>query len=87
MLTNSYPGGWLARRLLPVTALVPAGLGAVCIHSRLFSSDVRLNIACLVVAIVLFMTLVWILAFVLNRAEAEKAIAQDALARSEKLTC
>ena len=46
----------------------------------------RLNIACLVVAqIVLFMTLVWILAFVLNRAEAEKAVAQDALARSEKL--
>lgn len=86
VLTNSYPGGWLARRLLPVTALVPALLGGACIHSRLFSSDVRLNIACLVVAqIVLFMTLVWILAFVLNRAEAEKAVAQDALARSEKL--
>ena len=86
VLTNSYPGGWLARRLLPVTAIVPALLGGACIHSRLFSSDVRLNIACLVVAqIVLFMTLVWILAFVLNRAEAEKAVAQDALARSEKL--
>ena len=86
VLTNSYAGGWLARRLLPVTALVPALLGGACIHSRLFSSDVRLNIACLVVAqIVLFMTLVWILAFVLNRAEAEKAVAQDALARSEKL--
>lgn len=86
VLTNSYAGGWLARRLLPVTALVPALLGAVCIHSRLFSSDVRLNIAGLVVAqIVLFMTLVWTLAFVLNRAESEKAAAQDALARSEKL--
>ena len=86
VLTNSYAGGWLARRLLPVTALVPALLGGACIHSRLFSSDVRLNIACLVVAqIVLFMTLVWILAFVLNRAEAEKSVAQDALARSEKL--
>jgi two-component system cell cycle sensor histidine kinase/response regulator CckA len=71
---------------LPVTALVPALLGAACIHSRLFSSDVRLNIACLVVVqIVLFMTLVWILAFVLNRAESEKGLAQDALARSEKL--
>ena len=34
---------------------------------------------------VLFMALVWGLAFVLNRAEAEKAIAQEALARSEKL--
>jgi signal transduction histidine kinase/ActR/RegA family two-component response regulator len=86
VLTNPYPGGWLARRLLPVAALVPAGLGAVCIHSRLFSSDVRLNIACLVVSqMVLFMALVWVLAFVLNRAEAEKATAQDALARSEKL--
>ena len=86
VLTNSCVGGWLARRLLPVTALVPALLGGACIHSRLFSSDVRLNIACLVVVqIVLFMTLVWILAFVLNRAEAEKGLAQDALARSEKL--
>jgi signal transduction histidine kinase/ActR/RegA family two-component response regulator len=86
VLTNQYPGGWLARKLLPVAALVPAGLGAICIHSRLFSSDVPLNIACLVVSqIVLFMALVWILAFVLNRSEAEKATAQDALARSEKL--
>ena len=86
VLTNPYPGGWLARKLLPVAAVVPAGLGAVCIHSRLFSSDVRLNIACLVVSqMVLFMALVWVLAFVLNRAEAEKATAQDALARSEKL--
>ncbi len=86
VLTNPYPGGWLARKLLPVAALAPAGLGAVCIHSGLFSSDVRLNIASLVVSqMVLFMALVWILAFVLNRAEGEKATAQEALARSEKL--
>jgi signal transduction histidine kinase/ActR/RegA family two-component response regulator len=86
VLTNPYPGGWLARKLLPVAALVPAGLGAVCIHSQLFSNDVRLNIACLVVSqMVLFMALVWVLAFVLNRAEGEKATAQEALARSEKL--
>jgi signal transduction histidine kinase/ActR/RegA family two-component response regulator len=86
VLTNPYPGGWLARKLLPVAALAPAGLGAVCIHSGLFSSDVRLNIACLVVSqMVLFMALVWVLAFVLNRAEGEKATAQEALARSEKL--
>jgi signal transduction histidine kinase/ActR/RegA family two-component response regulator len=86
VLTNPYPGGWLARKLLPVAALVPAGLGAVCIHSGLFSSDVRMNIACLVVSqMVLFMALVWVLAFVLNRAEGEKATAQEALARSEKL--
>jgi signal transduction histidine kinase/ActR/RegA family two-component response regulator len=86
VLTNPYPGGWLASKLLPVAALAPAGLGAVCIHSGLFSSDVRLNIACLVVSqMVLFMALVWVLAFVLNRAEAEKATAQEALARSEKL--
>ncbi len=86
VLTNPYPGGWLARKLLPVAAFVPAALGAVCIHSRLFSSDVRLNIACLVVSqMVLFMALVWVLAFVLNRAEGEKATAQEALARSEKL--
>ena len=66
--------------------MFPRGSARVCIHSRLFSSDVRLNIACLVVSqIVLFMALVWVLAFVLNRAEAEKAAAQDALARSEKL--
>jgi signal transduction histidine kinase/ActR/RegA family two-component response regulator len=86
VLTNPYPGGWLARKLLPVAALVPAGLGAVCIHSQLFSNDVRLNIACLVVSqMVLFMALVWVLAFVLNRAEGEKATAEEALARSEKL--
>ncbi len=86
VLTNPYPGGWLARKLLPGVALVPALLGAVCIHSQLFSSDVRLNIASLVVAqMVLFMALVWILAFVLNRAESEKAVTQDALSRSEKL--
>ena len=86
VLTNPYPGGWLARKLLPIAALVPAALGAVCIHSQLFSGDVRLNIACLVVSqMVLFMVLVWVLAFVLNRAEGEKAIAQEALARSEKL--
>ncbi len=86
VLTNPYPGGWLARKLLPVAAFAPAALGAVCIHSGWFSSDVRLNIACLVVSqIVLFMALVWVLAFVLNRAEGEKATAQEALARSEKL--
>ena len=46
----------------------------------------RLGIASLVVAqIVLFAAMVWGLAFVLNRSEAEKAVAQDALARSEKL--
>ncbi len=86
VLTNSHSGGWLARRLVPVAALAPAALGAACIHSRWFSSDVRLGIACLVVSqIVSFMALVWILAFVLNRSEAEKGSAQDALARSEKL--
>src|SRR4029077_12881003 len=45
VLTNPYPGGWLARKLLPVAALVPAGLGAVCIHSGFFLSDVALDIA------------------------------------------
>ena len=86
VLTGPYPGGWLARKLMPVAALVPAALGAVCIHSQFFSNDVALNIACLVISqIILFIALVWALAFVLNRAEAEKAAAQDALARSEKL--
>jgi signal transduction histidine kinase/CheY-like chemotaxis protein len=86
VLTSRYPGGWLARKLLPVAALAPAGLGALCVNSQLFSSDMRLGIASLVVAqIVLFAALVWGLAFVLNRAEAEKEVAQEALARSEKL--
>jgi signal transduction histidine kinase/ActR/RegA family two-component response regulator len=86
VLTNPYPGGWLARKLVPVAALVPTSLGAVCIHSGLFSNDVRLKIASLVVSqMVLFMGLVWVLAFVLNRSESEKEIAQEALARSEKL--
>ena len=86
VLTNPYPGGWLARKLLPVAALAPAALGAACIHSSFFSSDVRMGVAYLVVAqIVLFMALIWTLAFVLNRAESEKGSAQDALARSEKL--
>jgi len=86
VLTSPYPGGWLARKLLPVAALAPAGLGALCVNSQLFSNDVRLGIASLVVAqIVLFAALVWGLAFVLNRAESEKEVAQEALARSEKL--
>jgi signal transduction histidine kinase/ActR/RegA family two-component response regulator len=86
VLTCPYPGGWLARRLLPVAALAPVGLGAFCVHSQVFSTNVRLGIASLVVAqIVLFAALVWGLAFVLNRSESEKEIAQEALARSEKL--
>jgi signal transduction histidine kinase/ActR/RegA family two-component response regulator len=86
VLTCPYPGGWLARRLLPVAALAPVGLGAFCVNSQVFSSNVRLGIASLVLAqIVLFAALVWGLAFVLNRSESEKEVAQEALARSERL--
>ena len=36
VLTNPYPGGWLARKLLPVTAFVPAGFGAVSFMAACF---------------------------------------------------
>ncbi|MGB8582579.1 MAG: ATP-binding protein [Candidatus Sulfotelmatobacter sp.] len=86
VISSRHAGGWLARRLLPIAVIAPALLGAVYVHGRFSHWDVRLALASLIVAqIVLFVGLVWALAFLLNRLEAEKTAAQTALQHSEKL--
>src|SRR5437868_7387021 len=86
VVSSPYAGGWLARKLLPIAVLIPASLGAVYIRSSFSLSDVRLALACLIVSqIVLFVVLIWALAFLLNRSEMERASAQKALRESEEL--
>ena len=86
VVSSRYAGGWLARRLLPIAVAAPALLGAVYVHSRFSQSDMRLGLAGLIVAqIVLFVALVWTLAFLLNRLQAEKTAVQAALQHSEAL--
>ncbi|PYX85246.1 MAG: hypothetical protein DMG68_18365, partial [Acidobacteria bacterium] len=86
VVSSPYAGGWLARKLLPIAVLIPASLGAVYIRSSFSLSDGRLALACLIVSqIVLFVVLIWALAFLLNRSEMERASAQKALRESEEL--
>jgi len=88
---QSLPGGWLAPEASAGsgTRFLPR-LERWCIHSRLFfGAMVRLNIrvpggqpddVC-------SWPWVWVLAFVLNRAEGEKATAQEALCAIGKAFC
>lgn len=86
VITSDHAGGWLARRLLPAAVIVPAGLGAIYIRSKFSASDNQLAFASFVVAlIVLFVGLLWVLAYLLNRLESDKATAESALERSAKL--
>ena len=86
VITSNNAGGWLARRLLPAAVIVPAGLGLIYVHSRFSSSDNRLAFATFVVAlVVLFVGLLWVLAYLLNRLENDKATAESALEHSAKL--
>ena len=86
VITSNNSGGWLSRRLLPVAVIGPACLGAVYIRSSWLESQNQLAFASFVVAqIVLFVVLVWALAFVLNRLEEQKSTAEAALERSEEM--
>ncbi len=86
VVSSRYAGGWLARRLLPVAVIVPTLLGALYLRSTILLSDLRVSLASLIVGqTILFVVLVWALAFLLNRLEAEKVSTQAALQESEKL--
>jgi len=86
VISSQHAGGWFARRLLPIAVTVPALLAAVYVHSKFSHWDVRLALASLIVLLmVLSAALVWTLAFLLNRLEAEKIAAQTALQHSEEL--
>ncbi|HTZ84968.1 MAG TPA: ATP-binding protein [Candidatus Acidoferrales bacterium] len=85
-ITGHDGGSWLARKLLPLAVIVPASLGAIYVRNGFYLGDPHLGVACLIVTqIVLFVVLVWGLAFSLNRLETERSAAQTALQHSEEL--
>jgi len=84
VVSSQFGGGWFARRLLPVAVITPVLLGAVYIYSKFSLNDVRFALACLIVSQVsIFVTLIWLLASALNRAEYQQISAQEALRESE----
>jgi two-component system, cell cycle sensor histidine kinase and response regulator CckA len=86
VISSGYAGGWLARRLLPAAVVAPTLFGAIFLHTQTAPPQMRLPFACLIVGqIVLFVILVWTLAYMLNCLENEKNAAQNALQRSEQL--
>ena len=86
VITSDNAGGWLSRRLLPVAVVAPTGLGAIYIRSSWLESQNQLAFASFVVAqIVLFVVLIWALAYVLNRLEDQKSTAEAALERSQEM--
>lgn len=85
VFSSQYSGGWLSRRLLPIAIFTPAVLGALYIRSKFLLEDVRLAMACLIISqIVLFVVLIWGLAFRLNHSELDKAAVNETLEESEK---
>lgn len=93
VLTSDGPGGWLARRLVPVILLLPPLLGFVFLQLSGMLGDIRLTLALIVVTlVVLFLAILWTLSHTLNEAESqlrvaltEKSETQKALTRSEAL--
>jgi len=84
VVSSHFGGGWLARRLLPIALIAPVLLGTVCVYSKFSLNDVRLALACLIVTlVVIFVTLIWLLASALNHAEHRQVSAQEALRESE----
>ena len=85
VVTSSYAGGWLSRRLIPIAVLAPVMLGVVYVRTYFAFKDTRLALACLMVSqIVLFVGLIWTLAHWLNGSEAERTLATAALKCSEQ---
>src|SRR2546425_3316401 len=60
-------------------ATIAVNLALLAVSKYVFHADLRLD------QIVLFVALAWVLAFVIDRSQAEKVVAQDALARSQQL--
>lgn len=76
----------VARYMVPIAVLVPAVLGAIFIHSRLNPGHPYLAMALSVVSdIVLLVTLIWVLAFMIRRVEAERELAKHQ-ADTDRLT-
>jgi signal transduction histidine kinase len=93
VFTSEGPGGWLARRLVPVMLVLPPLLGFVFLQLSGFLGDIRLTLALIVVTlVVLFLSTLWTLSRTLNESEShlqvaltEKQETQRALSRSEEL--
>jgi len=84
-VTSSQAGGWLARRLMPIAVTAPVLLGAVYIQSNFSLKDARLALACLMICqVVLFVMLIWALAYRLNRSEVERTSTRAALQSSQQ---
>ncbi len=76
----------VARYMVPLAVLVPAGLGAIFIRSRWNFSHPHLVMALSVVSdIVLLVLLIWTLAFMIQRVERERALVQ-LQAETDRLT-
>jgi PAS domain S-box-containing protein len=88
VFNGRHAGSWLSRWLLPMAIIAPAALGGIYLHSNFSLTNVRMALACLMVSqIVLFVVLIWVLAFYLNRlnsSERDKTSANLALEESEK---
>src|SRR3989449_1376472 len=69
----------LGPQMVRVIVTMPVTLALLAVSKYVFHAVLRLD------QIVLFVALAWVLAFVIDRSQAEKVVAQDALARSEKL--
>lgn len=84
IVCSNYAGGWLSRRLMPIAAVAPVLLGSIYVHTNSLA-DKRLALACLMASqMMLFITLIWTLAYWINRFEAERTLATSALASSEE---
>jgi len=84
VVSSHFAGGWLARRLLPIAVIAPVLLGTFYISSKFSFNDVRLALACLIASlVVIFVTLIWLLASAVNHAEHQRVSAQEALRESE----
>ncbi len=84
-ISSAHAGGWLARRLIPIAIGAPIVLGAIYVNSKVSFRDMRLALACLIVVqIVIFVTLIWTLAYRLNHSEMARAFATEARASMEE---
>jgi two-component system cell cycle sensor histidine kinase/response regulator CckA len=86
VVTANNAGGWLARRVLPASLILPISLGAIYVHNSLsgYARELAFS-ALIVVQILVFVVLVWTLSFLLNKIDAKKTKAEIALEQAEQL--